>query len=745
MSRTLDFIKAYSLISSPIPYIADKDKAYNTAYKWKENNIFESLKLDMSGNNGYMINLFSSTVHFIVLDADDEKSNNFIIQYCKDNNYNIITTKSLSNIYFNKTCKNHYYFRIPKINIELKKKCRKNHEMFGDMDIIVDIAEHKDSIIDFNNISELTTDSIEYLYYYDEEDEEEEEEEKQKEEKPKEDHNEDKIEELLKILNPSRGITHDEWFIIGTALKGINNDFHELFNRFSKTRTGYKGRENIMFRWKGFPKGGNIGTLVNMAKADHPTLHKKWVRKWVPFIEDDREEPKKEEKTEAKKEPKKTNAKEKEDIDEQAYNKMKQEQEVNLFITTEPFCYYYINDEKKPMQYNQTDIRLLLAPLMIGKKNFIDLWTKDESRRAYKKLDFMPLSNNPKIFNTFTGFKYDNDNDINYSKIQPFLNLISVLLNNDEVSIKAFLDWCGWIRQRPNVKTNKAIVLYSEAQGVGKNTIIQLLTNIFSGYTSKLEKIEDLVARFNFHFSSQLFIYGDEIQAKAREIREDLKNMITRDEIKVEKKGFDCFLMKDYSNYIFTTNNRDAFFIEETDRRFYMFDLNNKVMSDDTARELYKLLKDEETLLSFDTYLKTRQLPDELPKLTNKYKASLISYSLPAYIKMVYDNIDSFEDEEFTTIRLFKKAQQYAKENAMQWTFSKDKFLKDFKKEFEEFRGRRSNQIFYKFPVKESLIKLLIEKRKELMSDYILPEDLLQIKELKDEEPKARKPCNLDL
>lgn len=726
MFQILDFIKAYSLISCPIPYTSNKKEAYNASKNWLQNNFFDSLKLDTTDKNGYMINLFSSTVQFIVLDADDEKSNNFILQFCKDNNYNVVSTKSLSNIYFNKNCKNHYYFKIPKINIELTKKGYKDHPIFGDMDIIINIAEHKDSTINFNNISELSTDSIEYLYEYDKEETEDEEEEN----KPTE--SEEKIEDLLSLLNPSRGIVQNEWFSIGNTLKTINEDFFELFNRFSKTRVGYTNRNEVLFRWKGFKKGGNIGVLINMAKADHPTLFKKWVKRWTPFIED---------KEEVKEEPKRTTIKEKEDIDDKAYTQMKQEQEIKLFITTEPFCYYYINDDNKPMQYNQTDIRLLLAPLMIGKKSFIDLWTKDETRRTYKKLDFTPLSTNPKIFNTFTGFKYNNDNNINIDKIQPFLNLISELLNNEEVSIKAFLDWCGWIRQKPNVKTNKAIVLYSEVQGVGKNTIIQLLTNVFNGYTSKVERIEEITDKFNYHLSSKLFIYGDEIQAKAREVREELKNMITRDEMKVEMKGFNSYIMKDYSNYIFTTNNRDAFFIEETDRRFYMFDLCNKVMSDDTAKKLYKLLKDDETIMSFDTYLKNRVLPEELPKLSNKYKASLISHSLPAYIKMVYDNIDRFQDEAFTTVRLFKRAQQYAKENAMQWTFSKDKFLKDFKKEFNEFRFRSKDQIVYKFPVKSTFVELLKEKRKELMSDYFIDEEA----ELIESEEEAEIPCNLNL
>ena len=108
---------------------------------------------------------------------------------------------------------------------------------------------------------------------------------------------------------------------------------------------------------------------------------------------------------------------------------------------------------------------------------------------------------------------------------------------------------------------------------------------------------------------------------------------------------------------------------------------------------------------------------------------------------MVYDNIDRFQDEAFTTVRLFKRAQQYAKENAMQWTFSKDKFLKDFKKEFNEFRFRSKDQIVYKFPVKSTFVELLKEKRKELMSDYFIDEEA----ELIESEEEAEIPCNLNL
>jgi len=543
---------------------------------------------------------------------------------------------------------------------------------------------------------------------------EDEESESESDDEPKEEIVEDKIIDLLKLLSPTRGNTHNEFLSIGSALKSIDNDFMIIFDNFCKKRDNYKGSKDISFKWRGFPKNQGIGTLINMAKVDNPEKYQKWRAKWC--------------KPEVKEDKKKS--------EDDEYLTMKEELEKKLFMVEEPISFYYTNDNK-PYQYNKTDASILLAPKRIGKKAFIDLWINDENKRKYKKIDFCPLSTNPDIYNTFSGFKYNNDNPINYDKINPFINLISELLNDEETSIKAFLDWCGWIRQRPNIKSNKAVVFYSEVQGVGKNTIVQLLTNVFDGYTSKVERIEEVVSKFNIHLSSKLFIYGDEIQAKAREIREELKNMITRDEMKVEPKGFNSYIMKDYSNYMFTTNNRDAFFIEATDRRFYMFDLCNKVMTDETAKKLYTLLKDEETLSSFDTYLKNRKLPDSLEKITNKYKESLISNSLPAYIKMIYDEPDHFADSEKTVSRLFKRAQLYAKENALQWTFSKDKFQKDFKKEFNEFYRRTRIQVVYKFPPKIDLIKILLSKRKELMKEYILDEEAELVSDSEDEAEKT--------
>jgi len=101
----------------------------------------------------------------------------------------------------------------------------------------------------------------------------------------KEDEEEDeentKIEELLSLLKKDRGNDFKEWFVIGTALKDIDEDNDVLFNEFSKTRSNYKNPKDVKKHWKTFPKSINgIGTLINMAKEDNNIELKKWMKKY---------------------------------------------------------------------------------------------------------------------------------------------------------------------------------------------------------------------------------------------------------------------------------------------------------------------------------------------------------------------------------------------------------------------------------------------------------------------------------
>ncbi len=412
-----------------------------------------------------------------------------------------------------------------------------------------------------------------------------------------------------------------------------------------------------------------------------------------------------------------------EDNNNDKYNEYKKKLEKQLFMIESPLTYCWINERDELTMKAKKDIKDLLKPYKIGKKEFFDLWLEDPTRRSYLKFDFLVNKIDPKIYNTFTGFKYDNNKPINNEIIEPFFNLINTLLNNEKASIDAFLDWIAWIRQRPEMKTEKAVVLYSEVQGVGKNTIMQFIFKIIQ-YSTSVNKIEQLVDRFNSQLTNKLIILGDEVTVKAKSIRDDLKNMITRTKMIVEKKGIDSYEMSDYSNYIFTTNNQDSFYIEPSDRRFILLELQNKKMSPEDAKMYYKILEDDNVLQSLDTYFKTRLLPERLEVLNNEYKKLLISQSLPAYIQMIYRNYQQYaQDDDFKKNKtykvseLFTDAQYYAKQNYMTFTFTPSKMAKDFAKEFNIFKGIKDNSNYYEFPKVEIFKEQLKKLRPELIID----------------------------
>ena len=62
-------------------------------------------------------------------------------------------------------------------------------------------------------------------------------------------------------------------------------------------------------------------------------------------------------------------------------------------------------------------------------------------------------------------------------------------------------------------------------------------------------------------------------------IKEKFKNRATIGTIQYEKKGIDPFDIKNYANFILTTNNDNSVVIPFDDRRFVVFKANDKYLN----------------------------------------------------------------------------------------------------------------------------------------------------------------------
>jgi hypothetical protein len=230
-------------------------------------------------------------------------------------------------------------------------------------------------------------------------------------------------------------------------------------------------------------------------------------------------------------------------------------------------------------------------------------------------------------------------------------------------------------------------------QGIGKNRLVDLITKtIGKKYYAKISKIENLTKDFNSQYANRLFIYGDEIKARAKEYSNEIINAVTETEKMVEQKYREGIMNQDYSNYFFTTNNRLAFSISETDRRFVVQECTEKIL--DTAEpELLENfsndLENKEILKHFFNYLYRKPLPKRLKVYDTSLKREIKNESLPAYIKMVYTNPDAF-DGFYTFDDLFNGAKEYAKNNRLSNLFNKIGMGKEFKREFGSFYIKNS-------------------------------------------------------
>jgi hypothetical protein len=134
-----------------------------------------------------------------------------------------------------------------------------------------------------------------------------------------------------------------------------------------------------------------------------------------------------------------------------------------------------------------------------------------------------------------------------------------------------------------------------------------------------------------------------------------------------------------------TSNNKTAVSAEASCRRAILIELMNKIMTAETAKILYGLLKNIEFLEAFDTFLKKRDIPDALEVIDNNFRKSLINFSAPAYIQMIYRDPSAYVGKIFKSNELYAKAVTYAQTHRMESTFSPDKMSKDFKKEFAPY------------------------------------------------------------
>jgi hypothetical protein len=409
-----------------------------------------------------------------------------------------------------------------------------------------------------------------------------------------------------------------------------------------------------------------------------------------------------------------------------AYQKQKIEFEKRIFKLDNPFKYVKINkdnsleflEEPKLKNWSKTETDKIDTVDSKGKAkqtNFIDLWLEDKQQRKHNKIIFDPSTlENGEDYNCWTGFKHKNYEVNNFVEADSkFLKLLKRVVN-DDINYEYVKQWIAHIIQKPYIKTKVAIILYSETKGIGKNCIVDGINKLLEGYTAKVEDIEDITKNFNSHLVNKLFITGDEICAKARKVADRLKETITRTTQNLEKKGVDSIQIADYTNWFFTTNNYDAFYVEEGDRRLNLIKcLEQKFLQ---SEEYYEEINNSNKMADLFNYFRTYKITykigtsAELP--TTTYKKNLQFNNKAGYIQALYKQPQIYKECKLTVNEFIKISNEYCKSNHIRTTTDSITIGKFLTHIFGDYKKRTTTGYIY------NISKLTFNELNKILYDY---------------------------
>ncbi len=274
-----------------------------------------------------------------------------------------------------------------------------------------------------------------------------------------------------------------------------------------------------------------------------------------------------------------------------SYKKIKTKFEKENFMVSNPLLFGCEKDNQVVL-YNKQDFSTISATYQyltmtafgIKQQDFFSQWLKDEDKRIYKNVDFIPKTEikDEKVYNMFKGFSCINIKDYKIDDEMKegwkvFKELIGVLTNNEKECETYLLNYIADIFQHPDINPLIGVILRSKIQGVGKNSLVQILSKImdFESIHSKylLEGgMEDVIGVFSKDLSQKMLIAIDEVNSQQGfENNDKLKKFITEEKRKINEKNVKSYHESNWSRVFAFSNNNNPIKLEENDRRFVVF------------------------------------------------------------------------------------------------------------------------------------------------------------------------------
>lgn len=207
------------------------------------------------------------------------------------------------------------------------------------------------------------------------------------------------------------------------------------------------------------------------------------------------------------------------------------------------------------------------------KKPAAKAWLEWEHRAEVRGLAFAPGQppiTEDGLLNTWKGWgaRYPDKGDIT-----PWTELLDHLFGTDSASRLWFEQWCAYPLQNPGAKMATAVLLWGIVHGSGKTLVGHTLMRIYGSHAAEIHDTDLEDDRKEWAADKQ-FVLADDIVAKGdRQMMRTIMTMVTQKTVRLNPKYIPSYSLPDTINYLYTSNEPDALYMDDGDRRFFVHEV----------------------------------------------------------------------------------------------------------------------------------------------------------------------------
>jgi len=293
------------------------------------------------------------------------------------------------------------------------------------------------------------------------------------------------------------------------------------------------------------------------------------------------------------------------------------------------------------------------------KNPFLLRWLYDEDIRFYNNVDYYPTKGMcPKnTFNLWNDFPIKSI-PLNEEADTSLLHFhLKTLLKGDTKDYEWFLNWLAHIVKFPHIKTEVCVVLYDKNFGTGKSMVAEEFLKKIIGDNKIITtcKTDKVFGKFTNTQGKLLCVLNEASGKDTFELNEIIKESITGKTIEMEKKGVDSIRIRDFMNYIITTNNLNCIKLEEGDRRFMVFATSSELKGNvEYFNKLATALEDDVIMRKFYQELIDRDLSNfnaSRDRQNNKIMEIMKEHNVDVIAEFIEYWKENADDTELSTIK----------------------------------------------------------------------------------------------